>query len=115
MDDVPNYLKTVPIHQFRSEEISDALIKDAITKYGVPEYIVMDQDSAFMSSLMNYLFKKLEIKVKTVAPSNLQSLQAGHGIKSLSTILMKCLTNFGKVWLKYLPLATFVYNAFNTL
>ena len=28
----------------------------------------MDQDSAFMSSLMNYLFKKFDIKIKTVAP-----------------------------------------------
>ena len=52
-----------------------------------PEYIIMDQDSAFMSSFMNYLLKKLNIKIKTVAPYNHQSLQAEHGIKSLSTIL----------------------------
>ena len=30
----------------------------------------MDQDSAFLSPLMNCLFKKLDIKVKTVAPYN---------------------------------------------
>ena len=48
----------------------------------------MDQDSVFMSSLMNYLFKKLDIKIKTGATYNHQSLQAEHGIKSLSTILM---------------------------
>ena len=47
----------------------------------------MDQDSAFMSSLMNYLFRKFEIKVKAVALYNHQSLQAEHGMKSLSTIL----------------------------
>ena len=35
----------------------------------------MDQDSAFMSSLMNYLFKKLDIKIKTVAPYNYQSFK----------------------------------------
>ena len=63
----------------------------------------MDQDSAFMYLLINYLFKKLDIKIKTVTPSNYQSLQAEHGIKSLSTILTK-----------YLPLATFAYNTFNT-
>ena len=34
----------------------DTLIENAIGKYCVPEYIIMDQDSAFMSSLMNYLF-----------------------------------------------------------
>ena len=45
----------------------------------------MDQDSASMSSLMNYLFKKLDIKIKTVAPYDHQSFQAEHGIKLLST------------------------------
>ena len=43
----------------------------------------MDQNSAVMSSLMSYLFKKLDIKIKTVAPYNHQSLQTEHGIKSL--------------------------------
>ena len=74
----------------------------------------MDQDSTFMSSLMNYLFIKLDIKIKTVASYNHQSLQAEHGIKSLSTILMKHLTNLGQMWPKYLSLATFAYNTFNT-
>ena len=66
----------------------------------------MDQDSAFMSSLMNYLFKMFNIKIKTVAPYNHQSLQAEHGIKSLSTILTKCLTALGLMWPQYLTLAT---------
>ena len=67
-----------------------------------------------MSSLMNYVFKKLDIKIKMVAPYNHQSLQVEHGIKSLSTILMKHLTNLCQMWPKYLPLATFAYNTFNT-
>ena len=74
----------------------------------------MDQDSAFMSSLMNYLFKKLDIKIKTVASYNHQWLQAEQGIKSLSTILTKCLTDLGQMWPKYLTLATLAYNTFNT-
>ena len=40
----------------------------------------MDQDSAFMSSFMTYLFHGLNIKIKTVAPYNHQSLQGEHGI-----------------------------------
>ena len=43
----------------------------------------MDQDSVFMSSLMNYLFQKPDIKIKTVAPYNHQLLHAEQGIKSL--------------------------------
>ena len=78
----------------------------------MPEYIIVHQDSAFMSSLMNYLFKKLDIKIKMVVPYNHQSLQVEHRIKSLSDILRKHLTSLGQMWPKYLPLATFAYNTF---
>ena len=76
--------------------------------------MMMDQDSAFMSSLMSYLFKKLGITVKTVGPYNHKSLQAEHGIKSLSSILSKCLIDWGQMWHKFLSLATFTYNIFHT-
>ena len=74
----------------------------------------MDQNSVFMSSLMNYLFAKFNIKIKTLAPYNHQSLQAEYGIKSLSTILTKHLTNLGQTWPKHLSLSTFAYDTFNT-
>ena len=67
-----------------------------------------------MSSLMNYLFRKLGVKIKTVGPYNHQSLQAEDSIKSLSNILTKHLTGQGQMWHKYLSLATFVYNIFNS-
>ena len=86
IDEVTNYLIMVPIYQSRAEEIGDALIEHVITKYCIPDCITMAQDRAFMSSLMNYLFNKLDIKIKTVTPYNHQSLQAEHGIKSFSTI-----------------------------
>ena len=113
IDEVMNYL-IVPIHQSRSEEIGNSLIESIIAKYCIPEYIIMDQDSTFMSSLMNCLFKKLDIKIKTIAPYNHQTLQAEHRIKSLSNILTKHLTNLDKMWPKYLPLATFACTTFNT-
>ena len=114
IDEVTNDLIMVPIYQSKAEEIGEALIEHVITKYCVPDCIIMDQDSAFMSSLMKYLFNKLDIKIKTVTPYNHQSLQAEHGIKSLSTILMKHPTNLGQMWPKYLSLATFAYNTFNS-
>ena len=89
-------------------------MENMITKYYVPEYIINDQDSAFMSSLMTYLVNKFNIKIKTVAPYKHQSLQAEHGIKSLLNILTKHLTNLGQIWPKYLPLAMFTYNTFNS-
>ena len=97
IDYIINYLITVPTHQSKSEEIGNALIENAITKYCVPEYIIMDEDSTFMSSFINYLFKKFDNKIRTVALYNHKLLQAEHGIKSLSNILMKHLTNLGQM------------------
>ena len=114
IDDVTNYLITVPIYQAKSQEMGQALLQNVITKYCIPEYIIMDQTSASMSLLMMYLLNKFNINIRTVAPYNHQSLQAEHGIKSLSTILAKHLMNLVQMWPKYLPLATFPYNMFNT-
>ena len=112
IDEMTNYLITVPIHHSRSEELGEALIEYVISKFCAPNCIIMDQDSAFMSTLMNYLFRKL--KNMTIAPYNHQSLQAEHGIRSLSRILTKHLTGQGQMWHKYLPSATFAHNTFNS-
>ena len=111
---VTNFLIKILIHHSRSEEIGSALIENVISKYCVANYIIMDQDSTFMSSLMNYLFKKTWYPNKRVSPYNHQLLQAEHGIKSLSAILTKHVTDLGQMWPKYLPLATLAYSTFNT-
>ena len=73
----------------------------------------MDKNYAFKSSLMNYLLKKFDIRIKTVAPYNHHSSQAEHGIKLLCAIVNKYLTGIDQLGLKYLPLTTLAYNTFN--
>ena len=109
-----NYLVTVPIYHLRSEEVGEVLIDHITLKFCAHDCIIMDQDSTFMSTLMNYLFRKLNIKIMTVALYNHQSLQAEYGIRTLSQILTKHLTGQGQMWHKYLPLATFPHNSFNS-
>ena len=58
IDEVTKFLITVPILQARLEEIEEVLMENVITKYCIPEYIIRDQDSAFMPSLMMYLFHR---------------------------------------------------------
>ena len=114
IDEMTNYLITAPLYQARSEEVGEALIENVISKFGIPEYMIMDRDSAFMSSLMSYLFRKLGISIKTVGPYNHKSLQAEHGIKPLPNLLSKHLTGQAQTWHKFLSLATFAYNIFHT-
>ena len=81
IDEVTNYIKMAPIKQSRSEEVGEVLINSVFSKLCIPDYMIMDLDSVFMSSLMSYLFKKLGVRMKTVVSYNHQSLQAEHGIK----------------------------------
>ena len=60
IDEMTNYLITAPLYQARSEEVGEALTENVISKFGTPDYMMMDQDSAFMLSLMSYLFKSWE-------------------------------------------------------
>ena len=113
IDEVTNFLVTVPIFQARSEEKGEALLEN-ITKYCIPEYKIMDQHSAFMTSLMTYLFHRLNIKIKMIASYNHQSLQAEHGIKLLTYILTKHLTSLRQMRTKYVSLGTFEYDMFNS-
>ena len=114
IDEVTSYLVTVPIFQARSKEIGEALIENVIMKYCIPEYIIMDQDSAFMSSLMTYLFHKFDIKIKTVAHTIIILSRLNTELNHFPIFLSKHFTNMGQMWTKYLSLATFAYNTFNT-
>ena len=64
IDEVTNYIITAPVKQAKSEEIGEILINNVFSKYCVLDYIIMDLDSVFMSSLMSHLFKKLRNKDK---------------------------------------------------
>ena len=77
IDEITTYLITVPIFHVKSEEVGKALIENIITKYCIPDCIIMDQDSAFISSLMNYLFRKFEIKNQNC--SSIQSSLSASG------------------------------------
>ena len=88
--------------------MGDALIENGISKYCMPDYIIMDQDSSFMFSLMNYSFKKKQWHLTTI------NHYRQNMVKTLSTILTIHLKDLGQMWPKYLPLATLAYNTFNT-
>ena len=49
IDEVTNYIITAPIKQSKSEEVGEALINSVFSKYCVPDYMIMDLDSVFMS------------------------------------------------------------------
>ena len=73
-----------------------------------------DQDPAFMSSLCKYCFQQYKIQILTVSVTNHKSLQAEHGIKSLSNLITTHLTGLGMDWPIYARPCMLTYNSYAT-
>ena len=112
--DISNFLVATPMKKATAEEVCSILVDNFIAYYAVPKRIICDQDPAFMSSLCQWFFKAYGIRLITVSPTNHKSLQAEHGIKSLSNILMKHLSGLGDDWHLYTRPAMLTYNTYNT-
>ena len=70
-------------------------------------------DLAFTSFLKEAFLKHLSIRMLTVSVTDHKSLLAEHGIKSLSTLLVKYLSEVWS-WSNSLPYAMLCYNSYNT-
>ena len=111
--DISNFLVATPMKKTTAEEVCSILFDNFMAYYAVPMRIICDQDPAFMSSLCQWFFKAYGIQLVTVSPTNHKSLQAEHGIKSLSNILMKHLSGLGDDWHLYTRPAMLTYNTPN--
>ena len=109
--EVANYMVALPLMSTRTPHILDAFQKGYLAYFGPPTHIVCDQDPAFTSSLMEAFVTQLNIKVILVSPTNHQSLQAEHGIKSLSGLLVKHLSTVWS-WHSVLPYSMLCYNGY---
>ena len=93
--EVSNYMVALPLPSTRTQIILEAFQRGYLAYFGPPTHIICDQDPAFTSSLMEAFVTQLNIKMILVSPTNHKSLQAEHGIKSLSGLLVKHLS---EVW-----------------
>ena len=87
--EVSNYMVALPLQLTRTQSILEAFQREYLAYFGPPTHIICYQDPAFTSSLMEAFVTQLNIKVILVSPTDHKSLQAEHGIKSLSGLLVK--------------------------
>ena len=111
--EVSNYMVALPLISTRTQNILEAFQRGYLAYFGPPTHIICDQDPAFTSSLMEAFVTQLNIKVILVSPTNHKSLQAEHGIKSLSGLLVKHLSQVWS-WHSCLPYSMLCYNGYST-
>ena len=112
--EITNFLVTIPLKQATAPEVCKALVEEFIAYFSTPVRIVCDQDPAFMSSLCKYCFQQYKIQILTVSVTNHKSLQAEHGIKSLSNLIITHLSGLGVDWPTYARPCMLTYNSYAT-
>ena len=68
IDEVTNYVITVPVYQSKSEKIGDTWIDNALSKYCIPILYNKGSRQCLYVIINELYFKKFDIKIKTVAP-----------------------------------------------
>ena len=112
--EITNFLVTHPLKEVTASEVCRILVEEFIAYFSTPVRIVCDQDPAFMSTLCKYCFQQYKIQLLTVSVTNHKSLQAEHGIKSLSNLILTHLTGLGKDWHIYAKPCMLTYNSYAT-
>jgi len=108
MDFASRYPEAIPLRRIDAETVADALCT-VFTKFGIPDEILSDQGSQFMSTLMKQVMELLgvdRIRTSPYHPETDGMLERFHG--TLKQMMQKR-GNASKEWDKYLPFLCFVY------
>ncbi|XP_068684916.1 uncharacterized protein [Montipora foliosa] len=109
VDYATRYPEAVPLRTTNSKAIADALIQ-YFSKVGIPDEIVSDEGSNFMSKLMAQLYEQLGInKIKTSIyhPQANGLVERFNG--TLKAIIKKFVGEHVQAWDRYLPYLLFAY------
>ena len=108
---VSNFLVALPLQSTGTQHITDVFQRGSLAYCGPPCHIICDLDPAFISFLMEAFLNISASGMLTVTVTNHILLLAEHGIKSLSTLLVKHLSEVWS-WSNCLPYAMLCYNSF---
>ncbi|GKE62075.1 putative reverse transcriptase domain-containing protein [Tanacetum coccineum] len=93
------------------EKLARMYLKEVVTRYGIPVLIISDHDSRFASNFWRSLQKALgtTLAMSTAYHPETDG-QSKKTIQTLEDMLRACVIDFGKGWVKHLPLVEFSYN-----
>jgi len=109
--ELSKYNITVPLKQQDTKTIDRVFIEEIVLKFGIPQVILTDQGSNFLSELFTNVCKLLKIKkLKTTAyhPQTNAALERIHRV--LVEYLICYILEDQSDWDKWLPYATFAFN-----
>eukprot|EP00795_Rhopilema_esculentum_P005569 gene5569-9573_t len=109
-DYATRYPEAVPLRSIDAESVAEELVK-LISRFGVPEEILTDQGSNFMSKLLQEVYKMIGVKSIRTSPYHPETdglCERFNG--TLKNMLRKAATNDYPNWDKMLPYLLFAYH-----
>ncbi|KAL4100717.1 hypothetical protein QTP88_020751 [Uroleucon formosanum] len=110
-DNLTKFSSTFPLHSHDAQNVAKALVEGFICQHGIPETILTDCGTEFLSKLFKECCKLLEIEKLNTTPYHPQtngSLERSH--RTLAEYLQHYVDKDHKNWDNYIPYAMFVYN-----
>ena len=108
-DYATRYPEAFPLRSCDTEHVAEALV-NLFARVGVPQEILADQGTNFMSQLMMEIYNLLHIKsIRTTAYHPQTDGLVERFNKTLKSMLRKYATESGKEWYKLLPYLLFAY------
>ncbi|GJR24260.1 putative reverse transcriptase domain-containing protein [Tanacetum coccineum] len=110
------FTKTAPSSSAASEndpldKLARLYLNRIVARHGIPASIICDRDGRFTSNFWRSFQKALgtDISMSTAYHPETDG-QSERTIQTLEDMLRACVIDFGKGWVKHLPLAEFSYN-----
>ncbi|GJT17372.1 putative reverse transcriptase domain-containing protein [Tanacetum coccineum] len=93
------------------DKLARMYLKEVVTRHGIPVSIISDRDGRFASNFWRSLQKALgtTLAMSTAYHPETDG-QSERTIQTLEDMLRACVIDFGKGWVKHLPLVEFSYN-----
>ncbi|GJS23277.1 putative reverse transcriptase domain-containing protein [Tanacetum coccineum] len=112
MDRLTKYAHFLPIRENDPlDKLARLYLNRIVARYGIPASIICDHDGRFTSNFWRSFQKALgtDISMSTAYHPKTDG-QSERTIQTLEDMLRACVIDFGKGWVKHLPLAEFSYN-----
>lgn len=111
-DDLTKWSMGIPIPNHQANTISEAFVVHFVCMHGIPDTILTDQGTEFLSKIFTEVCKLLEIKKLNTSPFHPQtngSLERSH--RTLAEYLRHFVDKDLNNWDQLLPYAFFTYNS----
>jgi transposase InsO family protein len=110
-DDLTKFIVAEPIPMQDAETVAREFVRNIVLKFGIPEVVLTDQGSNFLSQLFQNTCKLLRIKkIHTTAfhPESNGGIERGHRV--FIEYLRHYVTEDQRGWDDWIPYAAHVYN-----